>query len=73
MQTTEPPNTTLKKSSQIELKLLMHATSIKSCTVLPPSNTQTGGKEQITFITKQSNQIEAGEEYYMSKILRILV
>jgi len=37
----------------------MHATLIKSCTVLPPSNTQTGGKVDITFMATQLNEIDA--------------
>jgi len=37
--------------------------------VLPPSNTQTGGKVQITFIPWQSNEIEIGEKGYISKIV----
>jgi len=48
----------------------MHATSIKSCIVLPPSNTQTSGKAQITFIPKQSNETETGEDGYISKIVK---
>jgi len=40
-----------------ELRSLMHATSIKSCIVIPPTNTQTSGKVDITFMGKQLNEI----------------
>jgi len=37
----------------------MHATSIKSCTIFPPSNTQIGGKVDITFMATQLNEMDA--------------
>jgi len=40
---------------------------------IPPSNTQIGGKDQITFNLGQLNQIVTGEEGYVSKILNIVV
>ena len=40
-----------------ELLPLMHTTLIKSCTVIPPINTQTCGKVDITFMGKQLNEI----------------
>jgi len=47
--------------------LKMHLTSIKSYKVFSPSNTQISGKEQITFISKISNETEFGEKGYISK------